>query len=1441
MPNQVYRFRVRTADDLADTLVLTSIRSGTNPYIVAPPSGDGQEVDLLTGGVRTGAYVVEVADAVTGSTTVGTLRVVTSKLNDGVSEFLLLENGDKLLLESGDPIEMEQNNADFGRPHLLSRKAFVEMSTDNGATWTVWIAGFLSSIRQVDAIRYAFTVSNTRRIEQTKQVFTWQTAAERTAFPKRGCIFGGPIIGGLGGGTVRTIDSGGWEFLYQNTTGTSTPVTGDTLALKYDYGYYPPLYERKQSPGPNQAAQFWASLQPFLKAIPGNADAAGSAFADLRAEQIYAAPDLLCLVTDPATGNVWEGELRAANLGVQPDNNNREQFINRRNLYVQLTAPTTSWPTLPATNTRLRVRAVTRTVSEASPLYLQAHPVAIAEQLYTLANLPVDSTSVTTVTNALGPTMLVTLRITAATNMAEFLETTLYGPFGFAPRYNANGEVEFFTTRALSATAPTLTIADADLVGDTPPAIYDVDESTVVTGFTITQTALQVATNADTAFVNRPSDGVFATPQALPYVSGDTTTYSTRVVEYTIPGMMTDAQSFVPTFAAFAQSIAREGFDRFGRGAVMSEVHVLRSAAAAAAQIGDFVYLNAGYYPNKNYRIGESTVGPRVAQVVRREERPEGPIFKLVDAGVYVQPAIAPTISIVASSSNPRRVANFTITNAATLINAADLSVAIEYAVSATTPAGGITFARYTSLQIPLGAVELPAVKPGSRVWVRARSEQAGVFPSLWTAWTDVTLTTWVAPTSVTIGTKTNATLAVSWSLNGNTSDPVDVYVAPGAVAPSDWTPYRINTLPPGTTTTTVTGLTTSTTYIVGIAFRDMVANVAQNPVTATDTTAGTTTGTATRPAGVQVVAGVDDANLPQGTVLGLWSAAGAITTLVERATSSGGTFSEIAELPADATIYVDYLPRNGTTYYYRLKHRTPGQADSSATAEVSAAATGVSSPLRPDALAPVVIITTSETSTTGTVTIGITDPQNRLQQVRFRERTNNGAWSAWTVDSTAPYSYTVTLPTTGFVEVEYEVTGFGADGVSRVLAGGVESFDVGNVANIVSASGTFSLAGALTLGLQADTDTLSFKYAVATTDWASDALAYSAAQAGTLVNARNATVILAGPYAVGTTVYLAIAAYTGASASGVVSGPYRYSFLNGARDTVSLVTRARVKDVDADNVTVRVAVADPYPQGTNSATIGYSALGVTGVTPVTGQTVTPDSTLTENANTYKDFTVPRPAAGSPPGRITFTVTAASREAATDAVDVMAKNPSPASLTVNYTTTDATYEITWSVGATDTATVSIDGGAYSTPATSPITVARAPYEGGSDKIYTFKSTGVQGDVVTSSVNVARQLPYVTNPPTLNITSIVKDSSTSFTTTWTYANMPSGTTFSLTWRVFDVGSGSGTTTGITLGTSPRSYQITTATGLATGSIVRVTVTAKDSGGNAIASDTDSVTF
>jgi hypothetical protein len=125
-------------------------------------------------------------------------------------------------------------------------------------------------------------------------------------------------------------------------------------------------------------------------------------------------------------------------------------------------------------------------------------------------------------------------------------------------------------------------------------------------------------------------------------------------------------------------------------------------------------------------------------------------------------------------------------------------------------------------------------------------------------------------------------------------------------------------------------------------------------------------------------------------------------------------------------------------------------------------------------------------------------------------------------------------------------------------------------------------------------------------------------------------------------------------------------------RDTVYLASRARVTATTDTTVTVRYAVADPYPQGAGSVTSTYQNQGTGGVSPASGGTITPAATLTEAAGTFIDYTITRPAFAAGTGRVTFTATAANRVTDSDAVDIPAQERDTVQLTLVATQIAAT-------------------------------------------------------------------------------------------------------------------------------------------------------------------------
>jgi len=1318
MPNYTleYQLRIRNASTVsnpngtADALTITSVAGGTNPYIAAAPNGDGQEIDPVTGQTRTGSYVVEVVDVATSTDSTGTVRVVTSQLED--AGFL---------------------------QQLLGRRAYVEIRRDGGA-WSSLIAGYVLAVRLISPVRYAITIGDTRRVEQTQPIFR---GAALGTFATRGTFIGGPVTADFGPSKAR----GGWRFRLDQV-GASNDWTATFLE-----GYAPTI----GAPLTRDLSKL-LDLEQFNRIISGyarpnpffNSGASASDWAFGTLDEAGAISDgVVAYIGSSSTNATATGALLVDSSETHLDN---PLEFGRLSLY---------WPACPyASGSTIYLSLTTADVRDECPLYLDEHPVDIVTAIWTAARIQYDPAGawIATARAAIGANVRLALRFTQVPKIAEFIEEAICGPFGLAVRTNGSGDQELVVTRVGTTATPSLTIAAADLVS-ADPVVFDLDERTAINSITLTQTVFGVAPTNFGRQGGQPADGIVAAEisQTARYVDAALTTFAGRDITFRVPGMIHTAADFTPNPTDTLNAIGRNILPRFGRGSPVAEVQVLATAASAAVQVGDEVFVGAPHYPNRNYRIGESTVGARIMQVVRRTETPIGPHLRLIDSGINAQPVSpAATITIAASTANPYAIARFTITNAATINSGGVLGVEVEWGTGATPTSNGIVN-RYLPGAVPTGAVDLPAVTgSGVQVQVRARTTQTGRRPSAWTAWQSVTLTAIPTPGAITVGTTTATSVAISWT-NTSTVFPLFVYAYLGGSAPANWAPFLVTTLPPGSTSTVIRTLEAGT-YQLALAYSTPTG---PGPVrTASVTTSGAGT-TATRPAGLAIIPLLDDATLPQGIALGLYPSDQTLDFVIERSTTSGSGFAELARVPGSSATYVDRLPRDGTTYYYRAKHALGGFVTSAATGEVSDIARGVPAEvLLPASVGVIVRVETTETSIHGTVTLLITDPQGRLTQVRFRNRTNGGAWSVWVVDTSPPYQLIGILPSSGFLDIEYEVSAFDVDGIERVVAGGIESFDAGTAADMASVVGTFGINGNFILAVSADTDTASIRVATSTISQPN----LATTQGQTAINARNYSNTFAGPYEIGAIFYVSCLAYTAINGGGTESGLFEYQFQRGAsgiiclatqsassptqvtstvtatdptgaaisgaqvqlvglngpstgaatlasgaaatvwvsapaswvwnrgtplsgdsfatfkarrsatltnetdddtftiveqgRDTKPVISRARELSTSTATVAkVRVAVNVPDPYTASTATIRYSTQGLTGVSPAdsSGNTVTTGTgnfASPETVNSFIDFDVPRPAVGQPAGMITFTATATGYAADTDPVAI---------------------------------------------------------------------------------------------------------------------------------------------------------------------------------------------
>lgn len=894
-----YRLRIRDAADTTNLLVVSSVRGGTNPYITEAPSGDGQEIDPLSGATRTGLYTVRVADPITS----GTTRVITSVLFNSA-----------------------------GQQKLIGLLAYVEISTDNGSTWNAWLGGYVMNYRLSSAITWEFQVGDTRRIENNLTVFDGTS----TTFVNRGTLFGGPIIGGFGPAGLGVPSRPGWTFKYLGvfTNGGGTSFGSLQVAIfQFVDGYLGALdptttrlrdalggQPNVQAPVNATAAQFrapgqfvcdWQGLRYYFPArAPGTQffipcatprEFGGADFFDSRFDPTLPLID----ETSGCIAMYWDGT------------------------------------SLPSVGDQFYVHCYGLAVSDTSPIYFDMHPVDVATALYDDAGIVYDSGTATTVRAQLGDDFRVAFRITKSENLLSFLQTKLFGPFGFGVRVSDSGVLEFFVTRVKNAAAPSVTLTTNDLRNGTD-VIFENDEKSIITTVRMKCEQYQVYSTLAPNASERPLDGIVVNTNETIVTCTDASAAGTKQEQaYDVPGMLHLADSFSPVDVNYATALGQEIFNRYSHGAPSGTVAVLRGSDPGV-QIGDQLYLAVAHLPNLNKRYGDDpSVGARVMQVLRRTQAPEGPSLFLLDAGLGQQPTTpAATISIAANVVNPRLFAQFTITNAAAINAAAVLIVAVEWATGASAPSGnGMDFVRYPATACPTGAVPLPAVGAGRKVWVRARTEQAGRLSSAWTAWTSVTLTAVDVVSALGTSLVRQNAVTVSWTL-GNVYDAVNVYLYPGSSAPADWSPYLVASLNAGSTSCVLRGLLgPSQAYIIGVAQRDMGSGQIGPMVTTTFST-NSASDTAPDPLSAVVIAPtVNDAALPTGIMLGLFPADPVFDFVVERAPDSSGvpgSYAVVATCRGATQVFYDVLPADGATYWYRVAHVLPGYAASGYTAAVS-------------------------------------------------------------------------------------------------------------------------------------------------------------------------------------------------------------------------------------------------------------------------------------------------------------------------------------------------------------------------------------------------------------------------------------------------------------------------------------------------------------------------
>lgn len=828
-----YRLRIRNIANTADLLYVSTIRGDavtatTGPYLKEPPRGDGASFNPLTSESLCASYTGVIVDAITS----GMSRIVTAQLEDAPTP----------------PVAPQQQ--------LGYRVAFVESRTDGG-TWAVLCAGYLVGLHLTSAITWEFTVQDGLRTIGGFQAFTMpgsmSMAAVMAKWPLRGLVFGGPLTGKfldvpatIGQPWLMKVRragaSGSFNYYFEFVTGAGGP------------DWKPSLHVRDFADPINNAVQGlfqYPRVEPHLPSFLTVQDAltaswwSGLVFLVQTPTPTFYRPvpasALLLNLTDDDDAQGSRFRLVRSSSKKRDTQNSVVSRAPSSDMYNGVFAVQDGQPDL-ADGQTIVVQCLTIQPSEISPIYWNGHPADLLEIVLQQAGLIYYPTGISNLKTAIGTTEQIAVRITGDETVSGFLQKTVFAPYGVGMRVGTIGDplssgklVPFLTRHIDSAILPTATVTDADIVQGEVRLPFELDVATGINRVQLTQKVLRVATTVSTGLLTSSEklDGITVVDTTGTWLNGDPGTVPSGSLSLDVNGMLHQAGSKEPYGIDWLKKLAATAFDRFGRGNVQGEWMMLRGTSSAptvgdAINLGDEALINISQLPNHNYRIGDNPATPaRRMQAMQITENPHGRLVRWSDSGPTAnQIPTVPVLSIAVTSDKPRTIAQFTITNAATL-NASGYGARVEIA---TTPAGapapaasdfgGGTF--YDDGNVATTPQRIGPFTAGLTIYVRARTERKRERASNWGATVGVSLSSVANPTGLTAtpdGADGSLCL-LTWTPGAGTSqDTVDVYVRLATEAFSQG--KKIETLSPGSVRYLLQNLVPGTAYIASVQYRD--------------------------------------------------------------------------------------------------------------------------------------------------------------------------------------------------------------------------------------------------------------------------------------------------------------------------------------------------------------------------------------------------------------------------------------------------------------------------------------------------------------------------------------------------------------------------------------------------------------------------------------------
>lgn len=455
---------------------------------------------------------------------------------------------------------------------------------------------------------------------------------------------------------------------------------------------------------------------------------------------------------------------------------------------------------MPAVGSIIQVKAVAVPITSDWPLHISMHPIDLLTTIWTTLQIPYDVVNVSDIRSALGDDLILLARVTGPMTAAQVFEQWIGGPLGVGLRVSSSavqsqfagvtcGCYQLVLTRQPPSALPTVAWTDDDCYGEPghEQPIYDLDEAT-----TCQQVSYQYQSYipwSSNSSASRTGDDAVEIDNTMTFVSQDYAVFGTTTEQYTIPGGYGSASiQQAQTMSQYGSQWSNQIFERFSRGATQTTAFIL--ASSPQANLGDLVLWESNRMPNPalNERGGQ-----RLCMVVKKTFHPMGAEYVLEDLGPAEQPApLAPTISPAADPADPFHTVDLTVTNLVLLQEQyPNGSIQVQYTVQANQPGTaqqGIVGADVSLASIGSAAtLVMPAVAMGATVWYRANARPgAGALPSVWTAWTSITLSSPGAISGLTATPGAGGTCLLQWTNpDTNLTTPIQLWLAAGPLGAS--------------------------------------------------------------------------------------------------------------------------------------------------------------------------------------------------------------------------------------------------------------------------------------------------------------------------------------------------------------------------------------------------------------------------------------------------------------------------------------------------------------------------------------------------------------------------------------------------------------------------------------------------------------------------------